>query len=222
MERFFPEEKIVFTGNPVRNELLVGKDNIEEAKSVFNLSGDKPVLLIVGGSLGARSINNSIINNLEVIKAAPVEVIWQTGRFYYNDINEVLEKNPAPNLRVMEFIPRMDLAYAISQLVISRAGAGTISELCLTGKACILVPSPNVAEDHQTQNAMALVNKKAAVLVSDAKADEILVDAALELVNNRDELARLESNIVKLATPDATKDIVDVIEELINKKAISD
>lgn len=216
MDRFFPKNKIVFTGNPVRQELLSGKDKLEESKSVFSINDNKPVLLVVGGSLGARSINNSIMNNIETIKKSPINVIWQTGRFYYKEIKDALEKKPVPNLRIMEFIPRMDLAYAISKLVISRAGAGTISELCLTGKPSVLVPSPNVAEDHQTQNAMALVNKNAAVIVPDADANDILVAKATELIQQEDELEKLKSNILKLATPDAVKNIVDVITGLVN------
>jgi UDP-N-acetylglucosamine--N-acetylmuramyl-(pentapeptide) pyrophosphoryl-undecaprenol N-acetylglucosamine transferase len=215
MDRFFPSNKIVFTGNPVRQELLKGKEKVDEAKSVFSIKDDKPVLLIVGGSLGARSINRSILKNIDKIKSTPVNVIWQTGRFYYEDIKNALENDIISNLTIMEFIPRMDLAYAISKLVISRAGAGTISELCLTGKPAVLVPSPNVAEDHQTQNAMALVNKNAAILVEDVEADEVLVTKALEIIMDKKGLDNLESNILELATPNATNDIVDVIEGLI-------
>jgi UDP-N-acetylglucosamine--N-acetylmuramyl-(pentapeptide) pyrophosphoryl-undecaprenol N-acetylglucosamine transferase len=219
MERFFPAGKIVFTGNPVRQDLLEGREKPDEAKLFFDITDDKPVLLIVGGSLGARSINRSILKNIEKIKDAPVNVVWQTGKFYFKEINDALENNPIPNLKIMEFIPRMDLAYAVSRLVISRAGAGTISELCLTGKPCVLVPSPNVAEDHQTQNAMALVDKKAAVLVKDSDVNELLVTEALKLIQDKGELGKLESNILELATPDASKDIVGVIEKLIVGKS---
>ncbi|MBO7255300.1 MAG: undecaprenyldiphospho-muramoylpentapeptide beta-N-acetylglucosaminyltransferase, partial [Paludibacteraceae bacterium] len=162
MERFFPAEKIILTGNPVRQNLTQGSR--EEAYSHFSLSPEKKTLLIIGGSLGARTINNSVKTHLQLLAESGVQVIWQTGKFYIDDCKKEAEKIANPNLIVTDFVSRMDLAYAVADLVISRAGASSISELCLLGKPSILVPSPNVAEDHQTHNAMALVRKNAAVL----------------------------------------------------------
>lgn len=218
MERFFPANKIVFTGNPIRNNLTEGKKHLKEANEFFQLDAGKPVLLIVGGSLGARSINNSLLAQFDVLKNSGVQVIWQTGKFYYKSISERLEGKIPGHIRLMEFIPRMDLAYAVADLVISRAGAGTISELCLVGKPSILVPSPNVAEDHQTRNAMALVQKDAAVLVKDSEANDKLVPQALQLMVDKEELEKLAANITKMALPNATRDIVEVIAELLEKK----
>jgi len=217
MDRFFPAEKIVYTGNPVRSGLSTASDK-NEALGYFGTVPGKPVILVLGGSLGARTINQSIAENLEKIKNSEVEVIWQTGKYYYQDVKTMLDKIEIPNIKVYEFISRMDLAYSLSDVVISRAGAGTISELCITGKPSILVPSPNVSEDHQTHNAMSLVGKDAAILVRDAESVNTLVDKALVLVNDKKRCEALSQNIRKLATPDATKDIVDVISALLKKK----
>lgn len=218
MGRFFPKEKIVFTGNPVRRELVEQLGNKAEARDFFGVKSDKPVLLIVGGSLGARSINQGLLSQLDLLREADVEVVWQTGKFYFKDIQARLAKHPTENIHLMEFIPRMDLAYALADLVVSRAGAGTISELCLVGKPTILVPSPNVSEDHQTQNAMALVKKKAAVLVADKETSGELVPKALALVAKKEQLTLLAKNIKELATPNATDDIVSVIANLVAKR----
>ena len=218
MERFFPAEKIVFTGNPIRNNLVEGQQKKKDANEFFGVNADKPVLLIVGGSLGARSINDSLLSQFNALKNSGVQVIWQTGKFYYKSISEKLEGKLPGHIHLMEFIPRMDLAYAVADLVISRAGAGTISELCLVGKPSILVPSPNVAEDHQTRNAMALVEKDAAVLIKDSEAKETLVPEALKLIADKPELEKLTANIKKMALPNATRDIVEVIAELLEKK----
>lgn len=217
MDRFFPAEKIVYTGNPVRSGLLANSDK-KEALDYFGTVPGKPVILVLGGSLGARTINQSIAAKLERIKNSEVQVIWQTGKYYYNDIKTLLDKIEVPNLKVYEFISRMDLAYSLSDVVISRAGAGTISELCIVGKPSILVPSPNVSEDHQTHNAMSLVEKDAAILVRDADSVNDLVDTAVDLVNNKDRCEILSQNIKKLATPDSTKDIVEVISALLKTK----
>lgn len=217
MDRFFPSEKIVYTGNPVRSGLL-GNSDKKEASEYFGTVPGEPVILVLGGSLGARTINQSIAGKLEKIKNSEVQVIWQTGKYYYNDIKTLLDKIEVPNLKVYEFISRMDLAYSLSDVVISRAGAGTISELCIVGKPSILVPSPNVSEDHQTHNAMSLVEKDAAILVRDADSVNDLVDNALDLVNDKDRCDVLSQNIKKLATPDATKDIVNVISALLKKE----
>lgn len=217
MERFFPEEKIVFTGNPVRRGLELMIHRSEESYKYFDIGNDSPVILVIGGSLGARTINQSMLEGLEKIGNSGVCFIWQTGSFYYKDIKSRMDADPVPNVKLVEFISSMDLAYSIADIVISRAGAGTISELCLVGKPCILVPSPNVAEDHQTRNAMSLVEKDAAVLVKDSEAAANLVDKALELVNDKKHCELLARNIKKLATPYAVKDIVDVISGLLEK-----
>ncbi|MCX6237534.1 MAG: undecaprenyldiphospho-muramoylpentapeptide beta-N-acetylglucosaminyltransferase, partial [Bacteroidia bacterium] len=165
MERFFPAEKIVFTGNPIRQGLESIVPGMAEAKEFFSVSTDQPIILVVGGSLGARTLNQSMLASLELIRKSDVVIIWQTGKYYFSAIQEQLNANPVSNIRLMEFIPRMDLAYSVADLVISRAGAGTISELCMVGAASILVPSPNVSEDHQTRNAMSLVEQDAAIMV---------------------------------------------------------
>jgi UDP-N-acetylglucosamine--N-acetylmuramyl-(pentapeptide) pyrophosphoryl-undecaprenol N-acetylglucosamine transferase len=216
MERFFPKEKIVFTGNPIRKGLegLVNKS--KESLEFFGLDPARPVVLVVGGSLGARSLNNGIRAKLELIRSSDVQFLWQTGKIYYADLKSELDANPAGNIHLLEFIQRMDLAFSAADLVISRAGAGTISELCMVGKPAILVPSPNVSEDHQTYNARALADQDAAVLIGDAEVNERLVEEALILVKDRQRLDILAENIKKMATPNATKDIVDVIVSLID------
>ena len=215
MERFFPAEKIVFTGNPIRQGLASVGPRTTEALEYFNVTIDQPVILVVGGSLGAGTLNKSMLASLELIRKSDVVIIWQTGKYYFEAIHNQLIANPIPNIRLMEFIPRMDLAYSVADLVISRAGAGTISELCMVAAASILVPSPNVAEDHQTSNAMSLVEKDAAILVKDAVAVKELIPDALALVNNREKCLKLSQNIKRLATPHATEDIVEVIATLL-------
>lgn len=199
MERFFPVDKLVKTGNPVRSDLLKINPKAPEAYEFFGLSASKPTLLIIGGSLGARTINQSVMAHLEALKVSGVQVIWQTGKFYIDDARTAAAKVNNPLLIVTDFIARMDYAFAVADLVISRAGAGTISELCLLAKPVILVPSPNVAEDHQTKNALALVEKEAAVLVKDAQAREELIPRALELMPQVDKLKKLSENILLLA-----------------------
>ncbi len=216
MERYFPKEKIIYTGNPVRKGLFEKEPGQKEAKEFFGIKEDAKTILIIGGSLGARSINNSVINNLEKIGKSGVEVIWQTGAFYFDEMKELVEGKKPENLQLHKFLSRMDMAYAAASLVITRAGAGTISELCMVGKASVLVPSPNVAEDHQTKNAMALADKEAAVMVKDNEINEKLFATAFELVNDKAALKKLETNCKKLAKPNATKDIVDEIINLVN------
>jgi len=222
MERFFPKDKIILTGNPTR-ELKIKNEELKEAYDFFGFNQNRKTLLIIGGSLGARTINESIVSGLETLGRADIQIIWQTGKFYKDEMirrsAEYFTKKTQifmPELLTMDFVSRMDYAYGIADLVISRAGASSISELCLLGKAAILVPSPNVAEDHQTHNAMALVNKNAAVLVKDGEAREKLVDTALELINS--DLKELQENIVKLALPNAANRIADEILKLIFKK----
>ncbi|MRT94190.1 undecaprenyldiphospho-muramoylpentapeptide beta-N-acetylglucosaminyltransferase [Ancylomarina sp. 16SWW S1-10-2] len=215
MEKFFPSEKILMTGNPVRKD-LVNLENLRlNAQQFFNLDPNKKTLLVVGGSLGARTINNSIIENIEAFKNKSIQVIWQCGKFYHKEMEEKLAKANIENVQMSAFLSRMDLAYAAADLVISRAGAGTISELCLVKKACILVPSPNVSEDHQTKNAMALVNQKAAIMISDADSREKLVNEALLLINNESELENLRKHIALLAKPNAADEIADEILKMI-------
>lgn len=216
MDRFFPAQRIINTGNPVRANLLKQLVSKEEGAAHFGLDQDKKVILITGGSLGARSINNAMIEGLDQIAASDVQVIWQTGSFYYEDILKKLDNKMPPNLKVQQFITRMDLAYSVADVIISRAGAGTISELCLVGKPVILVPSPNVAEDHQTKNALALVERNAAIMIPDSQIGHRLLDEAVALISNEPKAAELSQMIKKLAKPDATKHIVDEAEKLLN------
>ncbi|WP_163718240.1 undecaprenyldiphospho-muramoylpentapeptide beta-N-acetylglucosaminyltransferase [Mangrovibacterium lignilyticum] len=216
MERYFPAEKLVVTGNPVRQNLLQPVDR-SKALQAYNLSGDKPIVFVVGGSLGARSLNESVMANLDYIAKSDVQVVWQTGKIYYREMLERLNGKQPANLQALEFLTDMDLAYKAADLVISRAGAGTISELCLLGKPSVLMPSPNVAEDHQTKNAMALVEQNAAVLVKDADGPERLFKEAFQLVSDKDKLASLAKNSKKLAKPNATAEIVQVILNEVKK-----
>lgn len=213
MERFFPHEKLKLTGNPVRKALLDMRTNRKAAKEEMGLDMDKKCVLIVGGSLGARSINESIINNLNIIKENPnIEFIWQTGKLYYEEMLARANQEGKPaNLIITDFVSNMANALSAANLVVSRAGAGSISEFALLGKAVILVPSPNVSEDHQTKNAMALVNKDAAIYVADAKAKEELLPTAIATANNDDRIKTLEENIVKLAKPNAAQEIAEEV-----------
>ncbi len=215
MERYFPPEKLVMTGNPVRKNLIGAVADKSEAREFFKLNADQPVVLIVGGSLGARTINESVMANLDLIRKSGAQVIWQTGSIYYREITNRLGSETPDNLHVLEFVSRMDLAYAVAEVVISRAGAGTISELCLLGKPCVLVPSPNVAEDHQTKNALALVENNAAMLIKDADSKEHLLKETFSLLTDKQRLESLSENIRVLGRPHAAKEIVDVILEVI-------
>lgn len=219
MERFFPKEKIVLTGNPVRQHLLVKVEDRQEAFSFFGLDPEKKTILVVGGSLGARTINNSLLAGIDKFAGSDVQVLWQSGKIYHEALKEKLAQKGNPsNIHLYDFISRMDLAYAVADLVVSRAGAGSISELCLLGKAAILVPSPNVAEDHQTKNALALVNKEAAILIKDGDAEHKLVDEALKEVQDTVLLAKLSANVSKLALPDSAERIVDEIVKIVEAK----
>lgn len=210
MDRFFPADKIIETGNPVRRNLLEATDK-SEALNAYELATDKPVIIIVGGSLGARTLNEAVLAHVQTIARSQVQIVWQTGKFYYEEMLTRLGDDKPDNLHIFQFLTDMAQAYAAADLVVARAGASTISELCLLGKASVLVPSPNVAEDHQTKNAMALVDKKAAVLVKDINAVEQLLPKALQLVQEKEQLSELRANSLKMAKPDATKDIVAVI-----------
>ncbi|MFW6290180.1 MAG: UDP-N-acetylglucosamine--N-acetylmuramyl-(pentapeptide) pyrophosphoryl-undecaprenol N-acetylglucosamine transferase, partial [Mariniphaga sp.] len=217
MDRYFPAQKIIYTGNPVRENLLNQIDNKQEAYDYYEIKKPGKVILIVGGSLGARSINQAVLHNIETIAGSDVEVIWQTGSIYYHGITEQLQGRIPANLHIHEFLNRMDLAYAAADIIISRAGAGTISELCLIAKPVILVPSPNVAEDHQTKNARSLSEKEAAIMIPDSNIKEQLIGEAIRLINSPGECEKLSDNIKKLAKPGATKQIVDEVEKLIHK-----
>ncbi len=215
MERFFPADKIVKTGNPVRQALVDSKVTKADALKSFGLSEDKKTILIVGGSLGARTVNESVLQNLDMIKESGVQFIWQTGKYYNASIMaELKERGTVPSLRVTDFISDMASAYKAADLVISRAGASSISEFCLIGKPVILVPSPNVAEDHQTKNAMALVNKNAALYVKDADAPANVVKLALQTVKDDAKLKELSDNILKLALPDSADIIANEVVKL--------
>jgi UDP-N-acetylglucosamine--N-acetylmuramyl-(pentapeptide) pyrophosphoryl-undecaprenol N-acetylglucosamine transferase len=217
MEQFFPADRIIKTGNPIRRESVAIAGKQMQALELFKLSAFKKTILVTGGSLGARTLNNSILASIDKLIAADIQVIWQTGKFYYKTIIEQLGEEYHPNIRVMEFVNRMDLAYSAADIIISRAGAGTIAELCVIKKPVILVPSPNVAEDHQTKNALALVQDRAAVFIADRDAENRLVDKAIALLNDKDEQKILSDNISKLALPDADEVIAkEVIQITIN------
>lgn len=220
MERFFPADKILFTGNPVRQNLLDCKVTKEDAVRSFGLVPGKQTILIVGGSLGARTLNDSILGNLPLVKQqSKVQFIWQTGKYYSEEIKAELARRGCPdNLKVMDFISDMSQAYAAADLVISRAGAGSISEFCLLGKPVILVPSPNVAEDHQTKNALALVQKNAALYIADADARRTLLPKAINTVSDLEKLESLSRNVIALARPNAASDIADEVIKLATTK----
>ena len=213
MEKFFPADKLVVTGNPVRTEIALGSRS--DALKFFGLDPAKKTLLVVGGSLGARTLNQATAAALPRLRAAGAQLLWQTGKLYFPEARE--QADQANNLHALEFIQRMDLAYAAADVVISRAGALSVSELCLTGKVSILVPSPNVAEDHQTKNALALASQGAALLIADKHAPAHLYDEALRLLINTERQHELSVRIRKLARPNATAAIVDELLKLIEQ-----
>jgi UDP-N-acetylglucosamine--N-acetylmuramyl-(pentapeptide) pyrophosphoryl-undecaprenol N-acetylglucosamine transferase len=221
LERFFPAEKIVFTGNPVRQDLLDVDTKRNEGIAYFKLDTNKKTLLILGGSLGARRVNQLIAKELDFLLATGVQVFWQCGKLYYEDYKKYNSKNAQPATRnsqpvtVKAFIDRMDLIYAAADFVISRAGASSVSELCLVGKPTIFIPSPNVAEDHQTKNAKAIVDKNGAILLRENELDEKFETVFTDLISNENLQHELSQNIKKLAKPNATKDIVEQIIKLI-------
>lgn len=216
MEKFFPSNKLVVTGNPVRTEIAAG--NRVEALAFFGLSPAKKTLLVIGGSLGARTLNEATAAALLRLQAADVQLLWQTGKLYYPTAEEQAAPFAAAGLQALEFVQRMDLAYAAADVVVSRAGALSVSELCLTGKPCLLVPSPNVAEDHQTKNALALVRRQAALLVTDAEAPARLYDEALSLLADEPRQRQLSANVLQLARPDATAAIVDELLTIMDRR----
>ncbi len=218
MERFFPAEKIILTGNPVRQALLDATISREEAIKAQALDPAKKTILFVGGSLGARTINESVLQHLDLVRSSNVQFIWQTGKYYSAEIAKRLQGMEIPNLKVTDFITDMGAAYRAADLVISRAGASSISEFCLIGKPVILVPSPNVAEDHQTKNALALSTKDAAIYVKDSEAPSTLLELAVKTVNDEARLKSLSENILKLALPDSAKIIADEVIRLAEGK----
>lgn len=217
MDQFFPAEKIVMTGNPCRQDLVVSDENRKLGYDFFELDPAKKTILMLGGSLGARTLNESIVNAFPKLSAAKdLQVIWQCGKYYYNNLKRLqVDGKIPPNVKLYDFVARMDYAYSVADLIISRAGAGSISEFCLLGKAVILVPSPNVAEDHQTHNAEALVEKGAARMIPDSEASSVLFDAAIDLVRNDSECEQLGRNIALLAQHDSARRIVDEIAKMI-------
>lgn len=216
MERFFPKEKIELTGNPVRKSLIEMRTNRNEAVKALGLDENKKCVLIVGGSLGARSINEAVIANIETIRDnKDIQFIWQTGKLYFEEMKERCANIGKPeNLTITDFVSNMAAALGAADLVISRAGAGSISEFALLGKAVILVPSPNVSEDHQTKNAMALVEKDAAIHIPDSKAKEEMIKTAVETVLDAQRIATLEKNVEKLGKPNAAEVIADEVIRL--------
>jgi len=217
MDRFFPADKIIYTGNPVRKDILEFKTKKQEGLDYFKLKEGVPVLFIMGGSLGAGTVNKSVKANIDLLIESGVQVIWQTGKFYFKDCQSFLETKKANSVKAYEFIKDMNLAYAVADVIISRAGALSISELCLVQKPAILVPSPNVAEDHQTKNAMALVEIDAAQMIKDEQAERVLIPAALKLLRDKEKQNVFAENIIKLAKPNAAKEIAEEVLKIIKR-----
>jgi UDP-N-acetylglucosamine--N-acetylmuramyl-(pentapeptide) pyrophosphoryl-undecaprenol N-acetylglucosamine transferase len=217
MEKYFPPEKIIKTGNPVRQNFDDLKSLKDEALSFFNLKKEFPVILILGGSLGAGTINNSLSENINILRDSDCQWLWQTGKYYFENVKALVALSFSGNISVHGFITRMDYAYAAADIIVSRAGAGTISELCLVGKPVILIPSPNVAEDHQTRNAEALSTRDAAMLIKDNQAIKTLVDEAIKLISDKTRRNRFSENILKMADRDADMRIAEEILKLTGK-----
>ncbi len=218
MERFFPKEKILITGNPVRQDIVSLEGKRERGLEHFGLKADKKIILVIGGSLGARTINESILKGLPAFEKNSIQLIWQTGKHFYEKAKDATGASSARGIKVVDFIQKMDYAYAVADIVISRAGASSVSELSLVKKPCILIPSPNVAEDHQTKNAKALVTHHAAILITDQDAREQLCEAAIKLVNDIEQCFKLSENIAQLAYKDSANVIANEIIRLINKR----
>ncbi|MEY2868851.1 MAG: hypothetical protein RIR01_1316, partial [Bacteroidota bacterium] len=214
LERFFPKEKMILTGNPVRQDLIAIEDKRAEAVAYFKLDANKKTLLVLGGSLGARRMNQLIEKELKKIEGQNVQIIWQCGKLYFEDY----KKYQSENVQVVSFIERMDLVYAAADIIISRAGASSVSELCIVGKPVIFIPSPNVAEDHQTKNAKAIVDKKGAILLRETQLDAEFGLVFEALLKDSEKQKQLSENIKELALPGATKQIADEVVKLIRKK----
>ena len=217
MERFFPKDKIMLTGNPVRQSLLDTQLSREDAIRSLGLDSNKKTVLLVGGSLGARTINESVMQHLDFVEQSGVQFVWQTGKYYYADLQQQLKNRHLANLKMTDFIADIGAAYRAADLVVSRAGASSISEFCLIGKPVILVPSPNVAEDHQTKNALALADRNAALYVKDADAPATLLKLAVDTVNDEARLKSLSENILQLALPDSAEIIAKEVIKLATR-----
>ena len=215
MERFFPKKKLLYYGNPVRQDILEIHHKKEQAINYFQLDEKKKTILVIGGSLGARTINESIAGSLSLFSEKNIQLIWQTGLSFADEAKNRVEENN--NVKVKPFITKMDLAYSVADVIVSRAGASTISELCLVGKPVILIPSPNVAEDHQTKNALSLTEKQAALLVPDSKAKEQLPILVKDLLNNPKQQEQLSQNIIKLAKYKSAEKIAQEVINLFNR-----
>ncbi len=215
MDKYFPGDKIILTGNPVREELIPSEDKKKEALRHFDLSPEMKTVLVIGGSLGARSVNEGIMSHLQDFEKKNVQMIWQCGRQYHHQAVRAMSPYSLPNIRLVDFIERMDLAYAAADVIISRAGAGTISELALVKKPVILVPSPNVAEDHQTRNARSLADRDAAILVQDADAPYLLVQKAFEVLEHEERAQSLSEHIAEIAKPDSAGKIAEEVFKLM-------
>ncbi len=215
MDQFFSVEKLILTGNPVRSNIVKMDVSKDTAYAHFDLDPSKKTVLVIGGSLGARTLNRSIENDLSLLIENDIQVIWQTGKMYYSTIVENVGKTLPKGVRIFEFISNMEMAYTVADIIISRAGAGTISELCLVKKPVLLVPSPNVAEDHQTKNAMSLVNAGAAILIKDQNSKEQLVASTINLLKNEDKMKSLSYNISALAITDSAERIAKEVIALI-------
>lgn len=218
MDKFFPKEKIILTGNPVRQDLQQVDSKREEGLKFFGLDGSKKIILVVGGSLGAKGINEAMGKDLKQLADNNIQLIWQTGKVYFETAKQQTASFAAKNIKAVDFITKMDLAYAVADCVISRAGAGAISELCIIQKPCILVPLPTAAEDHQTKNAMSLVNKNAAILVKDTEAASKLVNEAVKLVTDNAKQQELKQNMAKMALPNAAEIITSEVLKLVGYK----
>ena len=219
MEKYFPKEKILLTGNPVRQDILSLEGKRERGLETFGLAPNKKTILVIGGSLGARTINESILNCLETFEKNNIQLVWQTGKGFYETAKHAVSKYVEKGIKAFDFIQKMDHAYAVADIVISRAGASSVSELCLVKKPCILIPSPNVAEDHQTKNAMALVTYHAALLLKDMDARERLCADALNLISDVEQCYKLSENISRMAFQDSAKVIAnEVLSLIINRK----
>ena len=214
MDKYFPKEKIIKTGNPVRHNFDDLESLRDEALTFFNLKKEFPVILVLGGSLGAGTINNSLSENINRLKDSDCQWLWQTGKYYFENVKALVSVSFSENISVHGFINRMEYAYAAADVIVSRAGAGTISELCLVGKPVILIPSPNVAEDHQTRNAEALSTRNAAVLITDDTAAKVLVDEAIKLISDKTRRDTLSSNILKMADREADIRIAEEVLKL--------
>ena len=216
MDRYFPKDKIIKTGNPVREDILDIDNRKAAALKFFNFDRDKKTVFVMGGSLGARTVNISVFNRIQKIIDEDVQLVWQIGKIYYDDYEQKMKSYDVSRVRMYDFLREIDLAYAMADVIVSRAGALSISELSIVGKPVVLIPSPNVAEDHQTKNAEALTSRDAAILITDQEAPEKLIDTVLEILQDKDKMLSLGINIRKLALTGATEKITDEIQKLLN------